>query len=98
VNGQPAGLIVREQEPEPALVEMNVLRADLQMSNAKMVFVIQVIFLLFICPCEHKCNVHYHSVGPMIWTYCLIITFGITEKKMSLSNKNLRISAFIGKQ
>ena len=46
MNGQAAGLTVREQEPGPALVEMNVLLAELQMSNAKMVFVIQVIFLL----------------------------------------------------
>ena len=44
MNGLPAGLTVRDQEPGPALVEMNVLRAELQMSNAKMVFAIQVIF------------------------------------------------------
>ena len=46
MNGQAAGITVREQEPGPALVEMNALRAELQMSNAKMLFVIQVIFLL----------------------------------------------------
>ena len=46
MNGQAAGLTVREQEPGTALVEMNVLRAELHMSNAKMVYAIQVIFLL----------------------------------------------------
>jgi hypothetical protein len=46
VNGQAAQQTVREQEPGPALVEMNVLRAELQRSNAKMRFAIQVIFLL----------------------------------------------------
>ena len=45
MNGLPAGRTVRDQEPGHALVEMNVLRAELQMSNAKMVFAIQVIFL-----------------------------------------------------
>ena len=44
MNGQAAGLTVRKQEPGTALVEMNVLQAELHMSNAKMVFAIQVIF------------------------------------------------------
>jgi hypothetical protein len=50
VNGLPAGLTVRGQEPGPALVEMNVLQAELQMNNAKAFFVIQVIFGNFLFP------------------------------------------------
>ena len=48
MNGQAAGLTVREKEPGPALVEMNVLLTELQRSNAKMAFAIQVTFLLYI--------------------------------------------------
>jgi hypothetical protein len=82
VNGQAAGLTVREQELGPALVEMNVLRAELQMSNAKMLFVIQVIFLLhtnlerfLYIDLNTKDMSMGHSVGPVIWTYCLLITY-----------------------
>ena len=62
MNGQAVGLTVREQEPGPALVEMNVHQAELQLNNAKMVFVIQVNFYFIqskkdvIFPCALKSN------------------------------------------